>query len=258
MYRSITIVCMGLLILGLSLSSIAKTIPDSVGIWTFDNVKGDTVNDDSGKGNNGKIIAGGKIVDGKFGKAIQLDGTSQYVEVPDSDSLDITDAVTMMCWFFWDGAGDGWQTLFSKGPMSGTNENYALFINTASGYFHFILTPGGARLNTDSPNGVTKKGEWQFVAATWDGKNINFYLDGKMIKEAPLAGKSTPNTSTLRLGHREAAPHYWMGMLDEMAVFNKALPEAQINAIMKSGLVSFMAVEAKSNLSTAWGEIKSK
>ncbi|MFH1088629.1 MAG: LamG domain-containing protein [Patescibacteria group bacterium] len=247
-----------LLVLGLSLNVSAKSIPDTVGIWTFDNIKGDTVIDDSGNGNDGKILEKAEIVNGKFGKAIKLNGSNQCVEVPDSDSLDITDEITMMCWFNWDGAGDGWQTFFSKGPMSGTNENWALFINTASGYFHFILTPGGARVNTDSPNGVVKKSEWQFVAATWDGKNINYYLDGKMIKESPLSGKSTPNTNILRLGHREAATHWWMGLLDEMAVFNKALSEDQVNAIMKSGLVGFMAVEAKGKLSTAWGEIKSR
>lgn len=256
MKRLTVIVC--LLSLALSMVAFAKNIPNAVGIWTFDNVKGDTVIDDSGNGNDGKILEKAEIVDGKFGKAIKYNGSNQCVEVPDSDSLDITDAITMMCWFNWGGAGDGWQTFFSKGPMSGTNENWALFINTGGSYFHFILTPNGARINTDSPGGVIKVKEWQFVAATWDGKDIKYYLDGKMIKEAPLSGKSTPNTNTLRLGHREGSPHWWMGMQDEMAVFNKALSEDQINAIMKGGLVSFMAVEAKGKLPMTWGEIKSK
>lgn len=243
-------------LLVLSLSAAAKDIPDAVGIWTFDNVRGDTIVDESGKGNDGKILANAAIVKGKFGNAIKFNGSNQCVEVEHSDSLDLTEQLTMMCWFSWDGAGDGWQTFFSKGPMAGTNENWALFVNTGAGYFHFVKTPGGARVNVDSPGGVIEKGEWQFVAGTYDGKKANIYLDGEMIKEQAVTGKLTPNGSNLRLGHREGSPHWWMGMQDEMAVFNRALSEQEINAIMKDGLQNFMAVEANNKLPTVWGRIK--
>jgi len=256
MKRLTIIIC--LLALALPITTFAGNIPGAVGIWTFDEVNGDTVIDSSGTGNDGTILADAEIVDGKFGKAIKLNGSTQCVEIEDNDTLDLVDGVTMMCWFYWGGAGDGWQTFFSKGPMSGTNENYALFTNTGSGYFHFILTPKGARLNTDSPNGVTKKEEWQFVAATWDGNDLKIYLDGEYIKEAVVPGDTTPNDSTLRLANREASPHWWMGMLDEMALFNRALDENELESIMKNGLVSFMAVEAKSKLPTVWGDIKTR
>jgi hypothetical protein len=258
MYRLSIVFCMVLLVLGLSLTSMAKDIPNAVGVWTFDDVSGEKVKDSSGKGNDGIFVGKPEFVAGKFGKAMKLNGTDSCIEVASNKTLDLTDQVTMLCWFNWGGTGDGWQTLFSKGPMSGTNENYALFINTTSGYFHFILTPGGARINTDSPGGLTKKNEWQFVAATYDGKMVRMYLDGTMIKEQALTGSSTPNASNLRLGNRETSPHWWSGMLDEMALFNTALTEAEINAIMKDGFAKFMAVEAKDKLSIAWGEIKSR
>lgn len=256
MYRILIVFCMFTLILSLSLTVNAQ-IKDAVGIWTFDNIKGDTVIDDSGNGNHGKFVGKPEIVNGKFGKAIKYDGATQCVEVPDSDSLDLTEQVTMLCWYNWEGTGDGWQTFFSKGPMSGTNENYALFINSAGGYFHFILTPPG-RINIDSPGGVIKKNEWQFVAGTWDGKTVKIYLDGKLIKEQAVAGKATPNDKSLRLGHREGSPHWWKGMQDEMGLFKRALTEAEINAIMKDGFAKFLAVEAKGKLSTTWGEMKSR
>lgn len=256
MRRLIIVFCMFLL--GLSLSANAKILSDAIGIWTFDDVKGETVKDSSGSGNDGQIIGKAEIVDGKFGKAIKYNGSTQCVEVPHNDILDLTEQVTMMCWFYWDGAGDGWQTFFSKGPMSGTNENWALFINTGGSYFHFITTPNGARINVDSPGGVIEVKKWQFVAGTYDGKNVRIYLDGEMIREQAMSGKMTPNTSALRLGHREGSPHWWMGMQDEMAVFKTALPEDQINAIMKEGLTKAGAVEARGKLSTVWGKIKSK
>lgn len=245
------------LIFSLSLAS-AKDISDAIGMWSFDDVVGDTVKDSSGKGNHGKIIGGAEIVKGKIGNAIKLNGSNQCVEVPHSDTLDLTEQVTMMCWYYWEGAGDAWQTFFSKGPMSGTNENWALFINTGGAYFHFITTPNGARMNVDSPAGVVKKKEWQFVAGTYDGKNVRIYLDGKLIKEQPMSGKMTPNKSALRLGHREASSHWWMGMQDEMAVFKRALSEDEINAFMNEGIVKFMAVESRKKVTVTWGDIKSR
>lgn len=248
-----------LLALGLSLSVSAKEVPDAMGIWNFDSVSGDTVKDISGQGQDGTILGGGEIVAGKVGKAIKLNGSNQCVEVPDSDVLDVDDAqITMLCWYYWEGAGDGWQTFVSKGPMSGTNENYALFINTADLYFHFIITPNGGRININSPNKVIKTKEWQFVAGTYDGTTVKIYLDGEMIQQQAQAGNITPNKSALRIGHREAATHWWMGMLDEVGIFHRALEEGEINTIMKDGFKKFMAVEAEAKLPTVWGRIKSK
>jgi len=257
MYRIFIVLCMAILVLGLSISANAQILKDAVGIWTFDNISGDKVKDDSGNGNDGKFVGKPEIVAGKSGKAIKLNGTDSCIEVPDNNTLDLTDGLTMLGWFNWEGSGDGWQTLFCKGPMSGTNENYALFVNTGAGYFHFILTPP-ARTNIDSPGGVIKKNEWQFVAATWDSKTVKIYLDGKMIKEQGVAGKSTPNNNTLRIGHREGSPHWWKGMQDQMALFKKALTEAEINTIMRDGFAGLTAVEAENKLSTAWGQIKSQ
>ncbi|MGQ9611171.1 MAG: LamG domain-containing protein [bacterium] len=237
----------------------AKPIPELMGLWLFEDGKGDVIKDSSGNGLDGKLIAGGEFVNGKFGKAIKLNGSNQCIEIPHADIMNITDEpITMLIWYKWDGAGDGWQTFFSKGPMSGTNENWALFINTGGAYFHFISTPNGARINVDSPGGVVKKNEWQFVAGTYDGKTVKIFLDGKFIKEQPQSGKLTPNKSNLRIGHREGSPHWWMGTLDEAAVFKKALSENELNSIMKNGLTAFMAVESKGKLSTSWGQIKSK
>ncbi|HGJ64233.1 TPA: LamG domain-containing protein [bacterium] len=257
MKRLSIIICIGLL--ALSLSSFAKDVPDAIGIWTFDSVKGDQVLDISGQGQHGTILAGGEITKGKIGNGIKLNGSNQCVEVPHSDVLTVADdQLTMMCWFNWGAAGDGWQTFFSKGPMSGTNENWALFINTGAGYFHFITTPNGARINVDSPGGVVKKNEWQFVAGTYDGKMIRIYLDGEKIKEQALSGKLTPNKNNLRLGHREGSSHWWTGMLDEMAAFHRALDEKEIEQIRKEGFQKFMAVEAETKLPTVWGRIKSR
>ena len=146
--------------------------------------------------------------------------------------------VTMTCWFWWAGSGDAWQTFVSKGPMSGTNENWAFFINTGTTYTHFIITPNGARINVDSPGGAFDAEAWHFVAGTYDGSTVKIYIDGEVVVEQGSSGTLTPNDSSLRIGHREASTHWWTGVLDEVGVFNRALSAGSevISPFPKGGL----------------------
>ena len=234
-------------------------ITDAVGIWLFDEGQGDTVKDMSGNGNDGKLVGGGEWVDGKFGKAIKFNGANQCVEVPDSDSLDIEDEVTILCWFWWEGAGDAWQTFVSKGPMSGTWENWAYFINSGGRFTHFVINPNGQRIWTNSPNNSFEPQKWHFTAGVYDGKSVKLYIDGKLVTNRPLSGKLVPNDFPLRIGHREGSTHWWNGVLDEVAVFRRALSEAEINEIMKKGLAKVaLSVRPKGRLAALWGEVKAR
>ena len=66
---------------------VAKELPSLMLYFDFDSVTGAKVEDLSGKGNHGKIVGKPKIVDGKFGKAIEMTGEGDRVEVPHSNSL---------------------------------------------------------------------------------------------------------------------------------------------------------------------------
>lgn len=56
----------------LAVSSYAALDPDTlVGVWKFDEGKGNTAKDSSGNGNDGTLTNKPKWVDGKFGKALE-------------------------------------------------------------------------------------------------------------------------------------------------------------------------------------------
>ncbi|GAI13042.1 unnamed protein product, partial [marine sediment metagenome] len=65
--------------------------------YPMDEGSGGVLNDLSGNGNQGTIHdnEGDQWVDGKYGKALQFDGVDDYVSVASSDSLDVTDKITM-------------------------------------------------------------------------------------------------------------------------------------------------------------------
>ncbi len=70
-----------------------------VSYWTFNkaSMQGETVKDVWGE-NNGTIKGEPKAVEGKFSEAMEFDGRDDFVEVPDSKSLQIDKAGTIEMW----------------------------------------------------------------------------------------------------------------------------------------------------------------
>jgi hypothetical protein len=77
----------------LMLSIVGNASAELVAYWTFDEGSGNIVYDSSGNDNNG-TINGAEWDTGKYGPALRFNGQDNYVEVPTSESLEITPNVT--------------------------------------------------------------------------------------------------------------------------------------------------------------------
>ena len=96
-------VCVSLILVSLAFAgqSSARIDPASIaGAWLFDEGSGNTVKDISENGNDGEFVGDPQWVKGKFGEALEFNGTTDYVAVPDSPSLRITDAITIVAWVY--------------------------------------------------------------------------------------------------------------------------------------------------------------
>jgi len=85
-----------LLVLSLALTNTARA--ELVAWWKLDDGSGTTAFDSSGNGNDGVLEGDPQWVDGQLGGALEGDGSGDYIRVPHSDSLDISDAVTVALW----------------------------------------------------------------------------------------------------------------------------------------------------------------
>ena len=86
----LAVVCVSIIVISLMLigQSFTKIDPETcVGMWLFDDGKGDTAKDSSPNGNDGTLTNGPIWVEGKFGKALSFDGADDYVIAPDSTIL---------------------------------------------------------------------------------------------------------------------------------------------------------------------------
>lgn len=113
--------------------------------------------------------------DGLRGNALNLDGVSQYVMLPDS----VANCSTIAAWVKWRG-GAQWQRVFDFG--SNTVTYFFLTPQASSGNMRFAITTtgGGGEQIIEAPFPMPTN-SWCHVAVTLDGSKGVLYLDGNPV-----------------------------------------------------------------------------
>ena len=230
-----------------------------IGAWLFDDGKGDTAKDSSGHNLHAKFDKGTpKWSKGKFAGGLEFDGQSQ-ASVPDNELMHLK-SFTLTTWMNSAKTSDKWQILAAKENRgAGGNRNYGLFAHINKGVMHYSFTSGGWK-SYDGKTVVTD-GKWHYITTTYEQPSLTLYIDGKVDgKQEPNAVPDTPKNKFFIGGcDLDGAGYYLTGTLDDMALYNRALSEKEINQLMNTGLKEGMtSVEAKEKLVTTWARLKGK
>ena len=234
---------------------------DLVVYFTFDNVKGERILDESGNGLDAEVIENTKFVEGKYGNAVHITReTEDCVNVPAADELEISEAITMMAWVYhddWIGRSSQW---LDKGSYSDeTNSGYgmAVFDNKEFGSGIGIIIGGTFRQHIVILNSLEGK-TWHHIVGTCEDKRVKIYLDGKILFEhESLFSFTGINDHDLRIGCAKGKPQYAFedGSIDEVAVWSRVLTEDEIRDAMQGPL---FPVSPKDKVAATWGDIKRK
>jgi glucose/arabinose dehydrogenase len=200
-----------------------------VAAYSFEELSGNTVIDVSGTGNTGTITNATRTATGKYGRGLTFSGTSAYVSVPDSASLDLGATGTIAAWVYQttvvSSAG-----LVHKGQLSSLgDEAYGLRFSGTSRRPRVDLRNASTTKNlTATSAGALSLAAWHHVAATWDSTGVKIYLNG--VLNTSVAGAFTPRNSAgaLLIGARTPGLNGFAGTLDDVGIFNRALTAAEI------------------------------
>ena len=243
--KAIMILLLPLLLI--SLSAFASPPKGLVLYLPFDG----NVDDASGNGNQTTIIGDPKWVDGKFGKAMEFNGAT-YIEVPDEvdGTFDGVSGLTLEVWV-----------------RQYTHHNNGIVVK--------LITPGQHwpcsynletwedqlayfAANTDTgewATGAYPLDKWFHFAGVFDNGEERIYINGELIASVSDPSKTiTDGDMPVYIGCVEPGAYPFTGELDELAIYNRALTTAEIQADMNSGI--YMTVESLGKLATTWAMIK--
>jgi hypothetical protein len=216
-----------------------KIRPGMVALWS-----GEGNADDTAGENNGVMEGGIGFAPGKVGQAFLFNDQGADVKIPANSSLDvgIGNGFTIELWInptdvFIQHPLVEWGPRQTPDDLEGVH--FWISVNSGTGQGG----PGclcGNVVDTDhvshslySAPGIVRAGTFQHVALTYDktSGNAAMYYNGAVVATANL-GIFTPKTSgELLFGHRVATDESYLGILDEVGLYNRALSASEIQAI---------------------------
>ena len=214
-------------------------IPDGlVGYWSLDEGSGSTVGDSTYYNNSGTTVDSPAWTTGRFGNAIDLVPTSQYVNINDANPLDLTQAATIELW-----------------AKKNSNRSFQPYISKGSGTSEMLIdedgTTGEVRFRwgniTIQTAAEVSAGTWHHIVGTYDGATMTLYVDGQ-VEGSPVDVSFIfeSNTSPLLIG-RNSSGNSFDGAIDDVALYNRALTPAEITARYGANLVSAFASDPLSS-----------
>ena len=212
--------------------SAEETIPEGmVSYWRFDEGSG-TIAGDSVIGNDGSIgpapSTGPTWITGKLGDALNFDGIDDHVHIPASASLDLGGPLAMELWFYLTEYPSDYDSL--------------IWIETNSGGYHrgiwghsshnLYFQPGGSYGTAWVSDIEYSLNQWTHIATNiyQQGSDIvqDIYINGVLATSHTYSSASLwSNAGHCRIGD-DSMGRYTDGMIDEVAIWNRALTSNEI------------------------------
>lgn len=212
-----------------------------VAFYKFDG----NLNDLSGYNNNGNAITANGVftyANGVAEKSLIYDGAS-YVEVNDSDSLDMDKGFTCSVWLNVDSyrnSGNDYQPIVDK------QDGGSFLWKDRSAYLVHVGFDDRATLELHRSGKDAGTGEraifaakqpankWYMLTITANGEEMKCYMDG-VLKQTVTKNNSIPHSlGKLMIGIMRNVNNnttYFKGKMDELRLYNYALSATQISAL---------------------------
>ena len=226
-----------------------------VGAWLFDEGKGTVAEDLSGNELNGTLQGDPKWVDGKFGKALELDGSGAFVEVPAHENP--REEITISIWV--KSKTDTWN---QHGFFVEKRNAYVLHPNANTKVVAWATCNNGCwnkphawSTNAVGPDNIT---DWHLYTVTYNSNTGEWfiYIDAK--EESSLDLNKDPldaDTGPVFIGRDTCcAGRFGNVIIDEVAIFSVALEQDDIETLMNKGLAPTLTdVQAEGKMATTVG-----
>jgi hypothetical protein len=204
---------------------------DPVAYLNFNEGSGITGFDASGHGNAGTLHNVSRVGNGGCGGALIFDRPDNYVSIPYRTENHPQKEITVSAWFFVDSYDP--QDLVSTYHNGG----YNLGFGDGNDLWWTVILAGTGDVSVPVQHEGIAPRQWHHVTGTYDGKTSKIYLDGVLRNQVNATGPIQYETRNyVMLGANAgvfdtpdpACPEYLHGGLDEVRIYNQAIPYSQL------------------------------
>jgi hypothetical protein len=208
------------------------TVSD-LSVWLeFNETSGTLASDSTGNGWNGTLVNGPVWDIGRVENAIALDGSNDYVTLPNGVVSGLTD-FTITTWLYLDANSD-WARVFDFGSGTATN----MFLtpqNGANDRLRFAIRTGGGAEQQINSVAIIPLQTWTHLAVTWTGNLAILYVNGVEVgrnSSMTLNPSSLGSTTQNFIGKSQYADPYLDGKVDDFRILNRALSPHELLAMV--------------------------
>lgn len=208
-------------------------VPGLVAGWSFDEGFGTVARDCSPHGNDATLERGVTwTTSGRYGAALTFDGVDDRVTVTDSASLDLTGPLTLTAWVRPTSVRPWEPVLLKESP---TGLSYALYATNKGGWpnARFYIS---AWTRPVWGTAAIARNSWTHLAATYDRTAMRLYVNGTLVRTVARSGAVSVSDGPLRIGGNPAINEWFVGQIDDVRIYNRALDTAEIRAARDTGL----------------------
>jgi len=248
-YKELDIMTEDWLLADVNVESVA---PDSAGLVAHYQFDADNANDSSGD-NHGTENGFPTYVDNPgYGRAIQLDGSTQYVSITGLTEMQNQSELSICMWVKTD-VIDGQHMMWFTDEASGGDGYGKVRCRLQNGNWQFRHGQGasGNNLNVSSP---ATMGVWtHFAGVRRDNDQLYLYIDGELMdqRDFAVAGLATGNSW---IGSEEGTQNYFDGQIDDVRVYNYALSYGEVRYVGGESTKIYLPLSSPANLSPKVGD----
>lgn len=217
-----------------------------VAYWSFDDC---TAKDNSGNGHDGVIQNNAQCTEGKNGKVLSFNGSSQFVEVQDPNSDFATTNLSISVWINPSDSQMDYAAIIDKSHTSASDAISGWVLQKSPigdglpFYFAYCTnTPYCSSWDTgDGSQRVTvNTNNWSHLVITKQGGDVAYYLNNQFVSKQTYSFSEYTKTSLpLLIGavnqQGGANARYFNGLIDELRVYNRALTDTEVKTLYNQG-----------------------